>query len=67
MSHEGCEFLLHLDCGRINQPYLEDGEIMITFIAVVVSMNFLLLCLNEYSSLQRDKHLVEMIHRLESK
>ena len=40
---------------------------MITFIAVVVSINFLLLCLNEYSSLQRDKHLVEMIHRLESK
>ena len=40
---------------------------MITFIAVVVTINLVLLCLNEYSSLQRDKHLMEMIQRLESK
>jgi len=26
MSYEGCEFLLHLECGRINQPYLKIEE-----------------------------------------
>ena len=43
------------------------GENMITFIAIMVTINFVLLCINEYSSLQRDKHLMEAIQRLESK
>ena len=34
---------------------------MITFIAVMVSMNFILLCLNEYGSYTRDKAVGRMI------
>ena len=34
MTNEGCEFLLHLDCGRINQPYLINGENMKNLVIV---------------------------------
>ena len=51
---------------------------MVTFIAVMVVMNFILLCVNEYGSLDRSKNTIiimngyisdtqEMILRLEEK
>ena len=47
---------------------------MITFIAVMVVVNFILLCLNEYGSLKRDKAtanmmmgLAEALDRIEAK
>jgi len=27
MTNEGCDFFLFVDYAKINQPYLEDGEI----------------------------------------
>jgi|TARA_B100001094_G_scaffold326445_1_gene382635 hypothetical protein len=39
---------------------------MITFIAVMVFINFILLCLNEYGSLDRAKNTITIMHRLKS-
>jgi len=39
------------------------GEIMITFIAVVVSINFILICVNEYGSLDRAKNTIKIMNR----
>ena len=37
---------------------------MITAILVIVAMNFILLCLNEYGSLKRAENTITMMHRL---
>ena len=59
---KGYDWFVFLDCGKINQPYLEDGErIMMTYIAVLVTINFLLICLNEYGSYTRDKAVGRMM------
>ncbi len=39
---------------------------MIMFIAVMVFINFILLCLNEYGSLDRSKNIITIMHRLKS-
>lgn len=36
---------------------------MITFIAVMVVVNFILLCVNEYGSLHRSKTTIEIMNR----
>ena len=36
---------------------------MITAILVIVAMNFILLCLNEYGSLDRAKNMIALMHR----
>jgi|TARA_B110000259_G_scaffold98704_1_gene113923 hypothetical protein len=28
LAIEGCDWFVFVDCGKINQPYLEDGENM---------------------------------------
>ena len=37
---------------------------MITAILVIVAMNFILLCLNEYGSLKRAENTITIMHRL---
>ena len=39
---------------------------MITFIAVMVFINFILICVNEYGALSRAKNTIEIMHRYKS-
>ena len=36
---------------------------MMTFIAIMVVMNFILLCVNEYGSLKRAQNTIEIMNR----
>jgi len=39
---------------------------MITFIAVMVFINFILICVNEYGALNRAKNTIEIMHKYKS-
>ena len=58
---------MHLDCGRINQPYLEDGESMTTFllIAILVMTGWIMITLNEIDKTSSE-HNLELYKKIEN-
>ena len=53
---EGCDWFVFVDCGKINQPYLEDGETMIYFllIAIIAMTGWLMITLNAMDRTNHD-------------
>ena len=71
---EGCDWFVFIDYGKINQPYLEDGETMIYFllIAIIAMTGWLMITLNAMDrtnhDLIRDTNLnqVKIIQRIDA-
>ena len=67
MTNEGCDFFFPVGYAKINQPYLEDGESMTTFllIAILVMTGWIMITLNEIDKTSSE-HNLELYKKIEN-